>query len=343
MSGKKVAVKITTEGRKPLLRHPCSQDVILHEPRTNNGIGKAQRLKEVVTLFLSSHSTATDHAYRKDLIALADFMSSLSAEEAGVRLLSATSSEVNLIAATWQRQMLSSGLSTATVNRRIAALRSLLALGRALGVTASEIRLGDLRTCPTRDTRGPGAKAVAQMVELLEQEKTLKSLRDLAILRLLYDLGLRRAEVVSIDIEDVNLESGEIWVKGKGRSAKEHFGLPGPTLKAIVEWLEAKGNSTGPLFTNVDRAHKCGRLSDSSVYRLVRALGERVGVRARPHGIRHTSVTQALKFAAREGLDLSIVQAFSRHSDPRTLFRYRDAEGDPQASVSSAIASGLST
>jgi integrase/recombinase XerC len=144
-------------------------------------------------------------------------------------------------------------------------------------------------------------------------------------------------------VEDINLESGEIWVKGKGRSAKERFGLPRPTLEAIVEWLEAKGNPTGPLFTNFDRAHKCGRLSASSVYRIVRALGERVGVQARPHGIRHSAVTEAIKHAAREGLDLSAVLAYSRHRDPRTLFSYRDAEGDAQASVSSAIANGLST
>jgi len=221
-------------------------------------------------------------------------------------------------------------------------VRSLLALGRALGATASEIRLGDLRTCPTRDTRGPGANAVAQMVALLEQEKKPKSLRDLCILRLLYDLGLRRAEVVSIDVEDIDLELSELWVKGKGRSAKERFGLPGPTLKALTGWLDATGSAPGPLFLNFDRASKGGRLNPSSVYRVVRALGERVGVKARPHGIRHTAVTEAIKLAARKGLDLSIVQAFSRHADPRTLFLYRDAEGDPQASVSSAIANELS-
>ena len=311
-------------------------------PMSQSSTGQATYPEQVMALFLSSHSAATNYAYRKDLVALADFLNSLSAEEAGVWLLGATSSEVNLVIKTWQRQMLSSGLSPATVNRRLAAVRSLLALGRALGATASEIRLGDLRTCPTRDTRGPGANAIAQMLALLEREKTPKSQRDLCILRLLYDLGLRRAEVVSIDVEDVDLERGELWVKGKGRSAKERFGLPAPTLTALAVWLDARGGAPGPLFTNFDRASKGGRLSPSSVYRIVRALGERVGVQARPHGIRHTAVTEAIKLAAREGLDLSVVQAFSRHADPRTLFLYRDAEGDPQASVSSAIANRLS-
>lgn len=298
--------------------------------------------EQVVALFLSSHSSSTNKAYRKDLIALADFLGTVSAEEAGAWILANTSAEVNLVAATWQKQMLSNGLSPATVNRRIAALRSLLGLGRALGSTASEIHLSDIRSCPTRDTRGPGAEAVARMVALLEQEETPKARRDLAILRLLYDLGLRRAETVSIDIADVNLEAGELWVKGKGRPAKERFSLPEPTLKALSVWLETKGREPGPLFTNFDRASKGGRLNASSVYRIVRDLGERVGVHARPHGIRHSAVTEAIKLAAREGLDLSVVQAFSRHADPRTLFLYRDAEGDPQASVSSAIANGLS-
>ena len=297
--------------------------------------------EKVVALFLSSHSSATNEAYGKDLSALADFLGQTKAEEAGIQLLSAPSSEVNLMAATWQRQMLSSGLSPATVNRRIAAMRSFLALGRALGSTTSEIRLGDLRTCPTRDTRGPGTKAVAQMVELLEQERMPKSMRDLCILRFLYDLGLRRAEAVSIDVEDIDLERGEIWVKGKGRPAKEPFSLPGPTLGALAKWQEFRGEADGPLFLSLDRAHCSARLSTSSVYRIVRELGERVGVRATPHGVRHSSITAAIKHAAREGLDLSVVQAFSRHADPRTLFLYRDAEGDPQASVSSAIACGL--
>lgn len=307
-----------------------------------NSAYQGQHLEKVIALFLSSHSEATNRAYNKDLSALAYFLGRAKAEEAGSWLLSTTSAEVNLVAATWQRKMLSSGLSPATVNRRIAAVRSLLALGRALGATASEIRLGDLRTCPTRDTRGPGAEAVAQMVELLEQEETPKARRDLAILRLLYDLGLRRAETVSIDLADVNLEAGELWVKGKGRPAKERFSLPGPTSRALIEWLEVRGEKAGPLFTNLDRAHGTGRLSSSSVYRIVRELGDRVGVRARPHGIRHSAVTEAIKLAAREGLDISIAQSFSRHSDPRTLFLYRDTEGDPQASVSAALAERLS-
>ena len=121
----------------------------------------------------------------------------------------------------------------------------------------------------------PGAKAVAQMVELLKQERTKKSTRDLCILRFLYDLGLKRAEVVSIDVEDIDLERGEIWVKGKGRPPKERFSLPKPTLRALTMWLDARGESAGPLFTNLDRAHDGGRLSPSSIYRIIRDLGER--------------------------------------------------------------------
>ena len=323
------------------INHPFTNDVVTHVSEESNFSSQTLQKEEIIAIFLSSHSSATNVAYYKDLIALGGFLDVASAEEAGVWLLMTASSQVNMVAATWQRQMLSGGLAPATINRRIASIRSLLALGRALGATTSEIRLSDLRSCPTRDTRGPGAEAVAKMVALLEQKGTPKSLRDLAIIRLLYDLGLRRAETVSIDVDDINLEAGELWVKGKGRPAKERFSLPEPTARALIEWLEVRGEEAGPLFTNLDRAHGIGRLSPSSVYRVVRELGERVGVRAHPHGLRHSSITAAIKLAAREGLDLSIVQAFSRHADPRTLFLYRDAEGDPQASMSSAIACGL--
>jgi integrase/recombinase XerC len=290
------------------MHNEASQQAFRNQPINAQTTGPEQ----VVTLFLSCHSDCTDQAYRRDLAALAKSLCLISLEEAGIWLLGATSSEVNLIVATWQRQMLSSGLSPATVNRRIAALRSLLALGRALGSTASEIRLSDLRTCPTRDTRGPGAKAIAQMVALLEQDKTPKARRDLAILRLLYDLGLRRAETVSIDVADIDLEAGELWVKGKGRPARERFSLPRPTLEALTAWLDTRGSEPGPLFTNFDRASKGSRLNASSIYRIVRGLGERVGVLARPHGIRYSAVTEAIKLAAQQGLDLSVVQAVRR-------------------------------
>src|SRR5262249_55834697 len=125
-----------------------------------------------------------------------------------------------------------------------------------------------------------------------------KAVRDRALLCLLYDLGLRRAEAVGIDVEDLDL-SGQgpaVAILGKGRAAKERLSLPGRTSAALRAWLALRGTAGGPLFISLDRAGKgSGRLQPGAVYDIVRRLGERAGLKARPHGIRHAAVTRALE------------------------------------------------
>lgn len=131
----------------------------------------------------------------------------------------------------------------------------------------------------------------------MERRGDKKALRDRAVLRLLYDLGLRRSEVVGLDVDDLDLDAGTVAVLGKGRTQKSSLTLPGPTKEAIRQWLELRGMELGPLFINFDRARKGCRLTGTSLYRIVRSLGEQVGLRVRPHGLRHTAITEACKLA----------------------------------------------
>jgi len=67
-------------------------------------------------------------------------------------------------------------------------------------------------------------------------------------------------------------------------------------------------------------------------------LGEKIGVKTRPHGIRHSAVTEAVKKAQQNGLDLEEVLDFSRHRDVRTLLIYRDRERNVQGKLSELVA-----
>lgn len=111
--------------------------------------------------------------------------------------------------------------------------------------------------------------------------------------------------------------------------------LPGFPLSA---WIEARGSEPGALFGNFDRARKGARLSGTSLYRLVRELGLRVGVRARPHGLRHAAITEALDLTSG---DVRAVQRFSRHKDVRTLSLYDDSREDLAGKVASLVAGGV--
>jgi len=83
-----------------------------------------------------------------------------------------------------------------------------------------------------------------------------------------------------------------------------------------------------------------GRLSGKGLYRIIRKLGRQVGVETRPHGIRHTAVTQCCKAAAAANLDLSDVLQFSRHASLATLQIYVDKERNLQGKLSTLVAVG---
>jgi integrase len=69
-----------------------------------------------------------------------------------------------------------------------------------------------------RDTKGPGRSGVRRLLEQLADRSDAKASRDRAIIRCLYTLGLRRKEVVGLDLEDLDLETNTLAVLGKGRS-----------------------------------------------------------------------------------------------------------------------------
>ena len=61
----------------------------------------------------------------------------------------------------------------------------------------------------------------------------------------MFDLGLRRGEVVGLDVEDVDRAGRRLWVLGNGRAQKEARTLPVPTLEAIDRWLALRSRICG--------------------------------------------------------------------------------------------------
>src|SRR5262249_57234802 len=104
--------------------------------------------------------------------------------------------------------------------------------------------------------RGPGAAGFRRLLEQLAHRRDAKAVRDRALLRLLFDLGLRRSEVVRLDVADLDRGGGTLAVLGKGRTAKVALTLPAPTPAALPAWLAVRGQGAGPLFRSLDRARK---------------------------------------------------------------------------------------
>jgi len=110
-------------------------------------------------------------------------------------------------------------------------------------------------------------------------------------------------------------------------------------MDALKAWIDVRGTEPGPLFLNCDRAGQGnGRLSGTAVYKLVRSLGQLVGVETRPHGIRHLGITEAVRAAQKAGYGIEEVLDFSRHADLKTLMVYVDRDRDTQGKIASLIA-----
>ena len=298
----------------------------------------AFRRSSLVEAFLAGRSPRTMAAYRQDLASFARFVGAESVDEAALLLLVNGRGSANETAHAYRADLLDRKLSPATVNRRLAALRSLVKLARLIGAADFSLDVASVKSESYRDTRGPGLVGVRSMLENLTRKTSPKSLRDAALVHLLFDLGLRRGEAVALDLEDVDLQAGTVSILGKGRTEKEALTLPETTRAALEAWTAARGGAPGPLFVNMDRARKGDRLTGRSVARLVGSLGEAVGLTVRPHGLRHAAVTAALDLT---GGDVRKVQRFSRHRDLRTLTRYDDNRLDLGGDVARLVAAGV--
>jgi len=292
----------------------------------------------LVAAFLSSRTPATLKAYSADLKCFATWSGSLTSGDAAAKLLGAGAGPANAACVAYRTHLSGLGLSPATINRRLAALRSLVKLARSFGQVGWFLEVQGPRGESYRNTLGPGRDGVRLLLAQLGGDGPAHC-RDRAILRLLYDLGLRRAEVVGLDVVDVGPEACSVQILGKGRTQKETLTCPAPTATAVQAWL-ATGIPVngGPLFVALDRAHRGGRLAGHAVYRIVRELGEAVGIRARPHGIRHSAITRALDLT---GGNVREAARFSRHKNVNTLMRYDDRRRDDAGAIAGKLAGDM--
>jgi integrase/recombinase XerC len=213
------------------------------------------------------------------------------------------------------------GLVKASIARKLSAIRSFY---RYL-VREEILPVNPIKdtSSPKLDRRLPSFLTIDEVLRLLESPdlNTPQGQRDRAFLELLYASGLRVSELASLDLEQVNLDSREIRVLGKG--SKERIVLMGePAAKALgiylslsrKELLGEKGNSA--LFLN----RYGGRLTRRSVQIILEEYAHLAGIgkRVYPHILRHTFATHMLD----GGADLRVVQELLGHASLETTQVY---------------------
>jgi integrase/recombinase XerD len=150
---------------------------------------------------------------------------------------------------------------------------------------------------------------------------TPTDLRDRAILETLYGAGLRISELVSLDVDDLDLEEGSVRVMGKG--SKERLVPIGRYAREALGGYLAAGrpalasrSSRAALFLN----HRGGRLTRHGCATILAKLVRRAGIKKRvtPHTLRHSFATHLLE----GGADVRVVQELLGHSSVATTQIY---------------------
>lgn len=296
-------------------------------------------IRDLLDAYLSGRSQATIDAYRADLLGFSAFLGMATIDQAAETLVRSDHGTANLLGLRYKTHLLERGLSASSVNRKLAALRSLVALANTLGLVNWQLQIANVRQEKSK-VQGVGLAAVRTIMAAATEQSGLKSIRDVAIVRVFFDLALRRNEVCALDVGDVDVEQKRITVKRKGHHDKVMLTLPEPTVNALSEWIAERGQEPGPLFYTFDHRlrREQRRITNDGVYKIVKGLGKRAGVRVHPHQLRHDSITEAVKSAQSSGYGLEEVMDFSGHSQIGTLLVYRDRERNVQGQLAGMVA-----
>ncbi len=273
--------------------------------------------------FLKRRTANTLDAYRKDLRALCGWKGWTAAELAGQLLASRASA--NALCLEWLEHM--KDLAPATQARRLSTLRGFVVVARQLGVVEWTLDIEGPKVQPYRDTRGPGGVVAQQMIDACGPG--LKGLRDYALLLVALTLGLRRFEIAELCTERLDRAGSRVLVKGKG-GKWAWAPLPVETLQAIDAWMSAWAAAHGSpadsrVFRSLSKKRWGQPLKPKTVWDVVSALGDKVGVKVWPHGIRHTAITS---FLDETDGNVRAAQGFARHSNVQTTMRYDDNRQD---------------
>jgi site-specific recombinase XerD len=215
----------------------------------------------------------------------------------------------------------------ATVNKFLSALRGVLKEAWRLGLMSGEDyqRAADLEsvkgeTLPAGRGLTPGE--ILALMASCEKDSSPAGARDAAIIGLMYAAGLRREEVINLDLVHYEPESGCLTIYGKRAKERTDYVTNG-AADALSDWLSLRGSTAGPLFLAVSKGDKIDpqakRITPQAIYNMLAKRAKAAGVaKFSPHDLRRSFVSDLLD----KGVDIATVARMAGHANVQTTARY---------------------
>ena len=229
------------------------------------------------------------------------------------------------------RSALAERYKPATVNKMLSALRQVLKRAWRLGQMTQEeyARAADLdgikgSTVPAGRAISDGEKR-ALMAEC-GNDPTPAGARDAAIIAIWIATGLRRAEMIGLDLADYDAEAGELLVHGK-RHKDRLVPVVNGAAEALADWLSVRGDDRGPLFVPIRKGGHMqhgNRLTTEALWHMLKRRATGAGIASlSPHDMRRTVATELWE----RGANPVAIQKLLGHASLQTTARY-DRSGE---------------
>lgn len=219
----------------------------------------------------------------------------------------------------------------ATVNKYLSALRGVLKAAWLLGQMDAESYQKAIAVKGIKNTTLPTGREVVSdeitaLIAVCKEDDGPSRWRDIAMIAVLYGAGLRRAELVGLDMAQYDQRQGKLIVRGKGQKERTAW-LSKSINQTLVEWVNLRGAWAGPLFCPISKSHNImsRRLTTQAVYYILQKRCEQadVSMDISPHDFRRTFVSDLLD----RGVDIATVSRMAGHANVQTTARY-DRRGE---------------
>jgi site-specific recombinase XerD len=162
----------------------------------------------------------------------------------------------------------------------------------------------------------------AEVVALLHacSSRAPTGIRNRALIAVMWRSGLRVGEALTLELRDVNLDTGTIRIRFAKGGKSRTVGVDEQTGALIARWIDRRRALTVGARSSVFCTLDGGRLNDSYVRRLLPRLASKAGIekRVHPHGLRHTYAAELV----REGVPVNVIRDALGHSNLAVTDRY---------------------